>query len=105
MIIIDGNCEVLLPERTDIDVLKKENCKTIFDAIHFFERKNNLSIKEQFTHFFILNSNVIGPIYEDNTSHHWLEPFLSVKNKENNIFVGSKDAILFKWNNKNYCNK
>jgi hypothetical protein len=101
LIIIDGNCEVLIPERKDIDVVKKENCTTIFDAIHFYEEKTNLSIKDQFTHLFILNSNVIGPIYEDNITNHWLEPFLFVgKNIEkDDVFVGSKNAILFELNN------
>lgn len=103
LIVINGFSEMLLPDEKNIHVINTNYYYTIYDSICFFEKKYNKQINEQFSHFFIINSNVIGPIYENNLNKiekHWLHKYLLLENI-NKCAVGNSNSFLFNLNNIN----
>ena len=74
IIIITGITEILFPERSDIIIINKQNYGNLNECINFFEKKENILLATHFTHVFLMNSNIFGPIYEDSLDKHWIEP-------------------------------
>jgi hypothetical protein len=77
LLIINGKqCEVLIPERKDIFVLKEDNCSDWEgwnNGIKYFENKYKKPIYESFSHLCLINASSFGPVYEDGTDRHWLD--------------------------------
>ncbi len=90
LIIINGKqCEVLIPERSDIIVLKEDNCldwEGWYNGIIHLEKIYGKKIYNVFSHLCLINASAIGPIYDDGKDKHWLDPFLN-KIKENKSVI------------------
>lgn len=89
LFIINGyQCEVSIPERPNIDVLKEYNChdwEAYANGIKFYEEKFNKKIWEIFDYLCLVNCSVIGPIYESSINTHWLSPFYNKMKKDNAV--------------------
>jgi hypothetical protein len=89
LFIINGyQCEVFIPERSDIDVLKEYNChdwEAYANGIKFYEDKFNKKIWEIFDYLCLVNCSVLGPIYESSLDTHWLSPFYNKMKKDNAV--------------------
>ena len=50
----------------------------INNGIKYFENITNCKINELFSHIYIINNDVVGPIidYDENKSNHWIENYL-----------------------------
>lgn len=103
LIIINGHqCEVLIPERDDIIILKEDNCSDWegwYNGIKYLEKKYKKPIYESFSHLCLINASCFGPVYEDSNNKHWLDPFLYKLKVENSVicspcinFLSNKDA-------------
>lgn len=82
-IINDYNCEVNIQDKSNINVMKKDNSsdfEAYLDGIKFFERKYSKNIYEIFDNLVFMNCSVSGPFSNSN----WLTPFI---NKLNNNTV------------------
>ena len=81
LFVINGKqCEVLIPEREDLFILKEDNCSDWegwFNGIKYFENKYKEPIYESFTHLCLINASSFGPVYEDGMDRHWFDPFLN----------------------------
>lgn len=80
LFVINGHaCEVLIPERDDIFVLKEDNCSDWegwYNGIRYLENKYKKNIYDIYSHLCLINASSFGPIYEDNINKHWIIPFL-----------------------------
>ena len=89
LFILNGyQCEVSIPERPNIDVLKEYNChdwEAYANGIKFYEEKFNKKIWEIFDYLCLVNCSVIGPIYESSINTHWLSPFYNKMKKDNAV--------------------
>ena len=90
LFIINGKqCEVLIPEREDIIVLKLDKCNNLEcwnKGIKYFEDKNKEPIYKIFSHLCYINTSCFGPLYEPDTNKHWITDIIldnkySTKNK------------------------
>ena len=89
LFVINGHqCEVLIPEATNIFVVKEDNCSDWegwYNGIKYFENKYNTPIYNSFTHLCLINASCFGPIYEDGKDKHWLDPFLNKMEEEQSV--------------------
>jgi hypothetical protein len=89
LFIINGyQCEVTIPEKSNIFVLKEYNChdwEAYANGITYFEDKYNKKIWEIFDYLCLVNCSVLGPIYEANLNTHWLYPFYNKMVKDNAV--------------------
>lgn len=92
LIIINGKqCELLIPKREDIIILKRDyngerDIGTYRIGIEYLENKYNKNLYEKFNYLFIINAGVFGPIYEyENLDKHWLDPFFKKIDKEKSV--------------------
>lgn len=98
LIIINGKqCEVMIPEREDIIIIKQNNCSDWegwYDGIKYMEEKHNKPIYKLFNHLCLINCGSSGPIYEEGIDRHWLDPFLEKMKKENSVICSPCCNIL-----------
>ena len=79
LFVINGNySEVIIPNRSDIHILKEDNCSDYegwYNGIKYFENLYKNKIWNQFDYLCLMNASTCGPFMEENTNKHWLEPF------------------------------
>jgi hypothetical protein len=96
LFVINGHqCEVLIPNKPNIHVLKEDNCSDWegwYNGIKYFESIENKKIWEMFDYLCLINASAIGPIYEsnmndnpENNNNHWLIPFYNKMVKDNAV--------------------
>lgn len=89
LFVINGKqCEIIIPTKTNFNVLKQDNCSDWegwYNGIKFFENKYNKSIWEIFDYLCLINNSAIGPIYDENINDHWLLPFYNRMVKYNAV--------------------
>ena len=89
LFIINGNqCELLIPKMENIHILYNNNEYDVISqkkGIQYFESLYKTQFYNSFTHLFIMNASVFGPVYEEGLDKHWLDPFLS--NLNNNTVL------------------
>lgn len=89
LFVINGHqCEVLIPNKLNIHVLKEDNCSDWegwYNGINYFENMKNKKIWEIFDYLCLINAGAIGPIYESNINDHWLIPFYKKMVKDNAV--------------------
>ena len=89
-IINNKQCEVLIPIRNDI-IIWKRDYNNEYDigsyklGIEYMEKKYNKKFYDIFSHLFIINAGVFGPIYNEDINKHWIEPYLEKMEKENSV--------------------
>ena len=91
LLIINGSqCEVMIPERDDIIVWKRDH-NGEYDigsyrlGIEYLEQKYNKLFYKIFNYLFIMNAGISGPIYNEDKMKHWLDPFLNKMKTENSV--------------------
>ena len=98
LFILNGHqCEVLIPERDDINVLKQDNCSDWegwYNGIKYFEDKYKKPIDKNFSHLCLMNASCFGPVYEDGINMHWLDPFFTKLKTDNSIICSPISNIL-----------
>ena len=83
IIIITGKqCELVLPDRTDINILNSnvdcDDTTSLYDeCIYFMKNKSVLKMNQMFTHLIITNVNFFGPMYNDGKDNHWIDPLMN----------------------------
>jgi hypothetical protein len=89
LFVINGHqCEVLIPNKPNIHVLKEDNCSDLegyLNGIKFFENKYSKPIWEIFDYLCIINASSFGPIFEENIDDHWIIPFYDRMVKYNSV--------------------
>ena len=89
LFVINGHmCEVLIPSKPNIHVLKEDNCSDWegwYNGIKYFEGMEKKNIWEIFDYLCLINASAIGPIYESNINDHWLIPFYKKMVKDNAV--------------------
>ena len=87
LIMINGQqCELLIPEMKNVDVLPNENEYDIISykkGIQYFEKKHNKPFYDIFNSLLIMNCGIFGPVYEEGPNRHWLDPFFNKLQTEN----------------------
>jgi len=87
LFVINGHqCEVIIPIKSNIFVLKEDNCSDWegwFNGIKYLETKYNMPIWKKYDYLCLINASAIGPIYENNIEDHWLHPFYNKMVKDN----------------------
>lgn len=100
-IINNKQSEILIPDRDDIIIWKREY-NNEYDVgsyrlgIEFLEKRYRKKFYNIFSHLFIINAGVFGPIYKENTKKHWIEPFLEKMKKEKSV-ICSPVINFIKW--------
>lgn len=89
-IIVNGNCSINIPEKTNIKVIYRENKGYDFGAWNYCI--NNI-IKRPYDYYIFLNSSVRGP-YLKNKNINWLEEYLKLFNHVDVKLVGSSINIF-----------
>jgi hypothetical protein len=91
LIIINGHqCEVMIPERDDIIVWKRDyqgeyDIGSYRLGIEYLEKLYNNKIYNIFNYLFIINAGTTGPIYNEGKNRHWLDPFLDKLGVEKSV--------------------
>ena len=89
LFVINGHrCEVLIPSKPNIHVLKEDNCSDWegwYNGIKYFEGTEKKNIWEIFDYLCLINASAMGPIYESNRNDHWLMPFYKKMVKDNAV--------------------
>ena len=89
LFVINGHrCEVLIPSKPNIHVLKEDNCSDWegwYNGIKYFEGTEKKNIWEIFDYLCLINASAMGPIYESNRNDHWLIPFYKKMVKDNAV--------------------
>jgi hypothetical protein len=89
LFVINGHkCEILIPSKPNIHVLKEDNCSDWegwYNGIKYFEGMEKKNIWEIFDYLCLINASAIGPIYESNRNDHWLMPFYKKMVKDNAV--------------------
>jgi hypothetical protein len=89
LFVINGHrCEVLIPSKPNIHVLKEDNCSDWegwYNGIKYFEGTKKKNIWEIFDYLCLINASAMGPIYESNRNDHWLIPFYKKMVKDNAV--------------------
>jgi len=89
LFIINGHqCEVNIPSKPNVFVLKEYNChdwEAYYNGIQYFENKFNKKIWELFDYLCLVNCSVLGPIMESSIKTHWLYPFYEKMKKDNAV--------------------
>lgn len=103
--VINGHqCEVIIPNRHDINVLKEDNCSDWegwYNGIRYVENHHNKPLWQTFDYVFLINAGSIGPYLPSNGStnlvanqprgktsdnpNHWLLPFYEKMVKDNAV--------------------
>ena len=98
LFVINGHqCEVLIPSKPNIHVLKEDNCSDWegwYNGIKYFEGAEKKNIWEIFDYLCLINASAIGPIYESNINHHWLMPFYNKMVKDNAVICSPCVSFL-----------
>ena len=98
LFVINGHkCEVLIPSKPNIHVLKEDNCSDWegwYNGIKYFEGAEKKNIWEIFDYLCLINASAIGPIYESNTNDHWLIPFYKKMVKDNAVICSPCMSFL-----------
>jgi hypothetical protein len=98
LFVINGRqCEVLIPKKPNIYVLKEDNCSDWegwYNGIKYFEKMKGRKIWEIFDYLCLINSGAIGPIYEENQNDHWLNPFYQKMVKDNAVICSPCMSFL-----------
>jgi hypothetical protein len=98
LFVINGHqCEVLIPKKTNIYVLKEDNCSDWegwYNGIKYFEKMKGKKIWEIFDYLCLINAGAIGPIYEENQNDHWLNPFYQKMVKDNAVICSPCMSFL-----------
>ena len=87
-IIINGECSVNIPERSNITLFKRENKGYDFGA-YSYAIKN---IKREYNYYFFINTSVIGPYLKD-SNKPWTSYFLELFNDDVKV-VGTSINIF-----------
>lgn len=102
LFVINGHqCEVVIPTKPNIFVLKQDNCSDFegwYNGIKYLENKKSIPIWEQYDYLCFINAGALGPIYENNVDDHWLHPFYNKMVKDNAVMCGSAMSFLPKSN-------
>jgi hypothetical protein len=98
LFVINGRqCEVLIPSKPNIHVLKEDNCSDWegwYNGIQYFEGTEKKNIWEIFDYLCLINASAIGPIYEPNINDHWLMPFYNKMIKDNAVICSPCMSFL-----------
>ena len=98
LFVINGHrCEVLIPSKPNIHVLKEDNCSDWegwYNGIKYFEGMEKKNIWEIFDYLCLINASAIGPIYESNRNDHWLIPFYNKMVKDNAVICSPCMSFL-----------
>lgn len=98
LFVINGHrCEVLIPSKPNIHVLKEDNCSDWegwYNGIKYFEGAEKKNIWEIFDYLCLINASAIGPIYESNINDHWLMPFYNKMVKDDAIICSPCVSFL-----------
>ncbi len=98
LFVINGHqCEVLIPSKPNIHVLKEYNCSDWegwYNGIKYFEGKEKKNIWKIFDYLCLINASAIGPIYESNVNDHWLMPFYNKMIKDNAVICSPCVSFL-----------
>tara|TARA_R110001592_G_scaffold18816_3_gene77638 strand:+ start:5261 stop:7135 length:1875 start_codon:yes stop_codon:yes gene_type:complete len=90
-------CEVLIPQREDIHILKAET-DSDWDGwkkgIEYIQNIFKKPIYDVFDYLSLLNSSAFGPVYEDTKDFHWLDPFFNKLEEENSVICCPCSNIL-----------
>jgi hypothetical protein len=77
-VINNNQCEVIIPKREDVYVLKEDNCHDYegwYNGIKYFEDLNKTEIYNQFDYLCLMNAGTNGPFMDEDINNHWLLPF------------------------------
>jgi hypothetical protein len=98
LFVINGHkCEVLIPSKPNIHVLKQDNCSDWegwYKGIKYFEDTEKTNIWKIFDYLCLINASAIGPIYEPNIKDHWLIPFYNKMVKDNAVLCSPCVSFL-----------
>ena len=98
LFVINGHkCEVLIPSKPNVHVLKEDNCSDWegwYNGIQYFEGAEKKNIWEIFDYLCLINASAIGPIYESNINDHWLMPFYNKMIKDNAVICSPCMSFL-----------
>lgn len=98
LFVINGHrCEVLIPSKPNIHVLKEDNCSDWegwYNGIKYFEGAEKKNIWEIFDYLCLINASAIGPIYESNINDHWLMPFYNKMVKDDAVICSPCVSFL-----------
>ena len=98
LFVINGHrCEVLIPSKPNIHVLKEDNCSDWegwYNGIKYFEGAEKKNIWEIFDYLCLINASAIGPIYESNINDHWLVPFYNKMVKDDSVICSPCVSFL-----------
>jgi len=79
LFVINGHiCEVIIPKKDNIYVLKKDYCSDYegwYNGINYFENVYNTKIWNQFDYLCLMNASTTGPFMDEDINNHWLIPF------------------------------
>jgi len=77
-VINNHQCDVIIPKREDVHVLKEDNCHDYegwYNGIKYFEDLNKTEIYNQFDYLCLMNAGTNGPFMDEDVTNHWLLPF------------------------------
>lgn len=98
LFVINGHqCEVLIPSKPNIYILKQDNCSDWegwYNGIKYFEGREKKNIWEIFDYLCLINASAIGPIYEPIIKDHWLIPFYNKMVKDNAVLCSPCVSFL-----------
>uniref|UniRef100_A0A6C0KRS4 Uncharacterized protein n=1 Tax=viral metagenome TaxID=1070528 RepID=A0A6C0KRS4_9ZZZZ len=98
LFVINGHqCEVMIPTKPNINVLKQDNCSDWegwYDGIKFYENKYKNNIWNIFDYLCLINAGAFGPVFEENTNDHWLLPFYYKMRKDNAVLCSPCMSFL-----------
>lgn len=81
-------CDVVIPKREDVHVLKEENCHDYegwYNGIKYFENLYKSDICDQFDYLCLMNAGTYGPFMDEDTNNHWLLPFYNKMIETNSV--------------------
>jgi hypothetical protein len=87
-VINNHQCEVVIPKRDDIHVLKEHNCHDYegwYNGIKYFENLYKANIWDQFDYLCLMNAGTNGPFMNEDPNNHWLLPFYNKMIETNSI--------------------
>ena len=102
LFVINGHqCEVVIPTKPNIFVLKEKNCSDWegwYNGIKYLEKKYHMSIWKKYDYLCLINAGAIGPIYENNIEDHWLKPFYNKMVKDHAVICSPSMNFFSKSN-------
>jgi len=89
LFVINGHqCEVLIPNVPEINVLKEDNCSDWegwYNGVKYMEKKYNTSISNICEYLCLINCSAFGPVTKSDKNYHWLNPFIDKMNLTNSV--------------------